>query len=80
MATSFAQVPELIEDFAERICSLLSDRAHGVKLSGLQLMIDVIDIDRSFVSHFSHVMPLLIRMLRGLLSMGFAPEYDVSGI
>jgi AP-1 complex subunit gamma-1 len=76
----FRKVPELIEDFTERICSLLSDRAHGVKLSGLQLMIDVIDIDRSLAPSFSHMMPLLIRMLRSLLSMGFAPEYDVSGV
>jgi hypothetical protein len=37
----FKRVPDLVEEFTERITSLLKDRSHGVLITGVQLMIEV---------------------------------------
>jgi len=72
--------PDLIEHMSERIIALLKDRAHGVLITGLQLMIDVLDILPEWKDELVKLVPSLVRLLRNFISMGFSPEYDVAGI
>lgn len=71
----------MVEDFVERIVSLLKDRSHGVLITAVQLMSCVCTIDPEIgKSSFIRLVPSLVRLLRNLLSMGYSPEHDVSGI
>jgi AP-1 complex subunit gamma-1 len=76
----FTKVPELVEDFSESILNLLRGKNHGVLLSGVQLITQVIQIDSANIKYFENLVPKLVRQLRNLLSMGYSSEYDVSGI
>ena len=72
--------PDLIEHMSERIVALLKDRAHGVLLTSMQLMLEALDISPSYKDEYAKLVPSLVRLLRGLISMGFSPEHDVGGI
>lgn len=74
------KVPDLIEDFIERITSLLKDRSHGVLLTGIELMTEVMRMDTVHTPAFSRMVPSVLRLLRNLLTMGYAPDHDVAGI
>ena len=76
----FKKVPDLVEDFVERITSLLKDRSHGVLVTGVQLMIEVMRLDPHHASSFVRLVPSLVKLLRNLLTMGYAPDHDVAGI
>ena len=45
MARCLTKVPDMVEDFVERIVTLLKDRTHGVLITAVQLMIRVCEID-----------------------------------
>lgn len=72
--------PDLIEHMADRIVALLKDRAHGVLITGIQLMIDVLDLLPDMKVEYTKLVPSLVRLLRNFISMGFSPEHDVAGI
>lgn len=72
--------PDLLEHFGERIAGLLKDRAHGVLISGLQLIIEVLEIAPEMKPEYEKLVPALVRLLRNFISMGFSPEHDVGGI
>lgn len=72
--------PDLIEGMEERIVALLKDRSHGVLITGLQLVIEVLHELPSTKAEYSKLVPALVRLLRNFLSMGYSPEHDVSGI
>jgi AP-1 complex subunit gamma-1 len=76
----FQQVPELVEDFAESIHGLLRTKNHGVLLTGIHLIREVISLDETNQRFFKDLVPTLVRDLRNLLSMGYSSEYDVGGI
>ena len=46
MARCLTKCPDMIEDFVERIVSLLNDRSHGVLITVVQLMTQVLVMDR----------------------------------
>ena len=72
--------PDLVEHITERIAPLLKDRAHGVLITALQLLTDIFDICPEQKEHFAHFVPILVRLLKSFISMGFSPEHDVGGI
>lgn len=72
--------PDLLEGMDDRIVALLKDRSHGVLITGLQLIIEVINELPSTKEEYSKLVPSLVRLLRNFLSMGYSPEHDVSGI
>lgn len=72
--------PDLIDHMSERIVALLKDRTHGVLLTGMQLMIEVLEIRPDMKAEYAKHVPTLVRLLRGLITMGFSPEHDVGGI
>lgn len=72
--------PDLIEHMSERIVGLLKDRAHGVLVTGIQLITEVLEILPSMVEEYRRLVPSLVRLLRNFISMGYSPEHDVGGI
>jgi AP-1 complex subunit gamma-1 len=73
-------VPDLTEDFVERVTGLLKDRSHGVLLAGVELMVEVLRLEPVHSQAFVRLVPSLVRLLRNLLTMGYAPDHDVAGI
>jgi AP-1 complex subunit gamma-1 len=93
MARCLSKCPDMVEDFAERVASLLKDKSHGVLITVVQLMTQVLMIDYRNAEQegddpfstdcrttFLELVPTLVKMLRNLLGSGYAPEHDVSGI
>ncbi|RNJ54946.1 clathrin associated protein complex large subunit [Verticillium nonalfalfae] len=80
------KVPDLQEHFVEKAAHLLSDRNHGVLLSGLTLVTSLCEAEEEeggeegIVDKFKQFVPQLIRTLKGLATSGYAPEHDVTGI
>mmetsp|Transcript_20750 Transcript_20750/g.29830 ORF Transcript_20750/g.29830 Transcript_20750/m.29830 type:complete len:839 (+) Transcript_20750:87-2603(+) len=72
--------PDLIEHMSERIVGLLKDRSHGVLITGIQLMTEVIEIAPEMAEEYRRLVPSLVRLLRNFISMGYSPEHDVGGI
>jgi AP-1 complex subunit gamma-1 len=72
--------PDLLEGMEDRIVALLKDRSHGVLLTGLQLIVEIIHDLPSTKEEYTKLVPSLVRLLRNFLSMGYSPEHDVSGI
>lgn len=72
--------PDLLEGMEDRIVALLKDRNHGVLISGLQLIMEVINELPQTKPEYTKLVPSLTRLLRNFISMGFSPEHDVSGI
>lgn len=93
MARCLSKCPDMVEDFAERVASLLKDKSHGVLITVVQLMTQVLMIDYRNAeaegddpfqtecrTAFLGLVPTLVKMLRNLLGAGYAPDHDVGGI
>ena len=93
MARCLAKCPEMVEDFFDRVVTLLKDKNHGVLITVVQLMTHCLMIDMKNAEEegenpfetdcrkaFLRLVPMLVKMLRNLLSSGYSPEYDVGGI
>jgi len=93
MARCLTKCPDMVEDFVERVVTLLKDKNHGVLITVVQLMTQVLMIDLKNAEEegedpfdtdcrraFLRLVPMLVKMLRNLLGSGFSPEYDVGGI
>ncbi|CAM9097441.1 unnamed protein product [Scytosiphon promiscuus] len=74
-------LPEHVEDFTQQIMGVLKDRHHGVLVAGVQLITAVVESNcAEYAPVFAAVAPSLVKMLRNLLSVGYAPEHDVAGV
>lgn len=93
MARCLTKCPDMVEDFVDRVVTLLKDKNHGVLITVVQLMTQVLMIDLKNAEEegedpfdtdcrkaFLRLVPMLVKMLRNLLSSGHSPEYDVAGI
>jgi AP-1 complex subunit gamma-1 len=93
MARCLTKCPDMVEDFVDRVVTLLKDKTHGVLITVVQLMTQVLMIDLRNAQQegedpfstdcrqaFLRLVPMLVKMLRNLLSSGHAPEYDIGGI
>ncbi|KAG9016713.1 clathrin associated protein complex large subunit [Tulasnella sp. 427] len=74
------RVPDLLENYVQRAKSLLSDRNHGVLITGITLITEMCQIDENCLEEYRKAVPLLVRLLKQLVSTGYSPEHDVSGI
>eukprot|EP00939_MAST-03C_sp_MAST-3C-sp1_P001159 g1159.t1 len=76
------KVPELAEDFCERILALLNDRNHAVLLNGVTLVLYLLRNEPDLVGNFKtmSLVKKMVRRLTGLVRSGYQPEYDISGI
>ena len=71
---------DLIEHLQERITALLKDRAHGVIITGIQAMLDILELAPEYKPEYARMVPSIVRLLRNFISMGYSPEHDVFGI
>lgn len=74
------KVPDILDRFVDRTKQLLSDRNHGVLLCAVTLAIEICRQDEEGLECFREEVPLLVRHLKALVSTGYSPEHDVSGI
>ncbi|KAJ3033584.1 clathrin associated protein complex large subunit [Rhizophlyctis rosea] len=75
------KVPDLLENFVQRAKNLLNERNHGVLLTGVTLLIEMCQIDPEITSDLrKNGVGTLVRHLKNLVTAGFSPEHDVSGV
>lgn len=75
---SLYKVPDLVDHFEGRAMSLLGDRNHGVLLTGITLVTEMVRLVGP--DPFRSAVPLLVRHLKSLVTTNYSPEHDVSGI
>lgn len=94
MARCLSKCPDMVEDFVDRVVTLLKDKSHGVLITVVQLMTQVLMVDYKFALEegddpfatecrvaFLRLVPTLVKMLRNLLTnTGMSPEHDVGGV
>ncbi|KAH7914808.1 adaptin N terminal region-domain-containing protein [Hygrophoropsis aurantiaca] len=74
------KVPDLSDHFISKAKNLLTDRNHGVLLASITLVTEMCQIDETCLNEFRNAVPLLVRNLKALVTTGYSPEHDVSGI
>ncbi|PFH51905.1 hypothetical protein AMATHDRAFT_58122 [Amanita thiersii Skay4041] len=74
------KVPDLVDHFVSKAKNLLTDRNHGVLLSAITLVHEMCQLNNALLSDFRDAVPLLVRNLKSLVTTGYSPEHDVSGI
>jgi len=95
MCRCLTKCPDMVEDFTERFVTLLKDRSHGVLITVLQLMTQVLMVNQikdedddeddeeeesPARAAFLRLVPSLVKLLRNLLTAGYSPDHDVGGI
>ncbi|CAO1621457.1 unnamed protein product [Parajaminaea phylloscopi] len=73
------KVPDLLDSFAGKAKQLLADKNHGVLLCAVTLSLELCKHEEAR-NEFRDVVPLLVRHLKSLVTTGYSPEHDVSGI
>ncbi|KAG5892721.1 hypothetical protein JTB14_001093 [Gonioctena quinquepunctata] len=74
------RVPELMEIFLPATRSLLSEKNHGVLITGVTLITEMCENSPDTLDHFKRIVPNLVRILKNLILAGYSPEHDVSGV
>ncbi|PSR72838.1 hypothetical protein PHLCEN_2v11335 [Hermanssonia centrifuga] len=74
------KVPDLADHFISKAKNLLADRNHGVLLTAITLVTEMCQTDPACLEEFRNAVPLLVRHLKALVTTGYSPEHDVSGI
>ncbi|PNF30357.1 AP-1 complex subunit gamma-1 [Cryptotermes secundus] len=74
------KVPELMEIFLPATRSLLSEKNHGVLITGVTLITEMCENSLDTLNHFKKIVPNLVRILKNLILAGYSPEHDVSGV
>jgi AP-1 complex subunit gamma-1 len=71
---------DLIDGFLPSIVSILLDKNHNVLLAGVSLVAAVMEVAPEYTPKFTKLVPALVKILRKLVTAGFAAEYDVGGV
>lgn len=74
------KVPELMEMFLPVTRTLLSEKNHGVLITGIVLITEMAERSPDTLAHFKKLVPNLVRILKNLIMSGYSPEHDVNGI
>ncbi|CAH1183784.1 unnamed protein product [Phaedon cochleariae] len=74
------RVPDLMEIFLPATRSLLSEKNHGVLITGVTLITEMCENSPDTLEHFKRIVPNLVRILKNLILAGYSPEHDVSGV
>lgn len=93
MARCLTKCPDMVEDFVDRVVTLLKDRSHGVLITVVQLMTQVLVMDQKNMEleggsmdeddktpcqvAFAKLVPSLVKLLRNIIGGGYSAEYDV---
>jgi len=95
MARCLTKCPDMVEDFVERVITLLKDRSHGVLITVVQLMTQVLIMDQKNAeiesddendedetpcqAAFSRLVPSLVKLLRNIIGGSYASDHDGAG-
>ena len=85
MARCLTKCPEMVEDFVDRVVTLLKDRNHGVLITVVQLMTQVLIMDQKNMElegygddeispcqdAFLRLVPSLVKLLRNIINTNF---------
>ncbi|XP_053638780.1 AP-1 complex subunit gamma-1 isoform X2 [Cherax quadricarinatus] len=74
------RVPELMEMYLPATRSLLSEKNHGVLITGVTLITEMCRQSPDMLAHFKKIVPNLVRILKNLIMAGYSPEHDVQGV
>ena len=74
------KVPELMEMFLPVTRTILSEKNHGVLITGIVLITEMAERSPDTLAHFKKMVPNLVRILKNLIMSGYSPEHDVNGI
>eukprot|EP00048_Salpingoeca_helianthica_P023263 m.23318 g.23318 ORF g.23318 m.23318 type:complete len:684 (-) comp8471_c0_seq1:1925-3976(-) len=74
------KVPELIETFLPATRALLGERNHGVLITGVTLISEIVVMTPENLAPFRKLVPSLVRILKNLIISGYSPEHDVGGV
>lgn len=74
------KVPDLMEIFIPATRALLTDKTHGVLITGVILITEMCERSPDTLQHFKKLVPNLVRILKNLIMAGYSPEHDVSGV
>ncbi|XP_018057984.1 PREDICTED: AP-1 complex subunit gamma-1 isoform X5 [Atta colombica] len=80
------RVPELMEMFLPATRSLITEKNHGVLITGVTLITEMCENSIDTLNHFKkecghrEIVPNLVRILKNLILAGYSPEHDVSGV
>lgn len=74
------RVPEVLETYIEAVKTLLSERNHGVVLTGISLLLEICKQDEKQIKTFRPMVPQLVRILKSLVMSSYSPDHDVQGI
>jgi len=74
------KVPDLVENMTGPATGLLTDKHHGVLISGVKLCMELCQANEFAIEHFRKHVSTLVRVLKNLVISSYAPEYDVNGI
>ncbi|KAF6761647.1 gamma-adaptin [Ephemerocybe angulata] len=74
------KVPDIADHFIGKAKNLLTDRNHGVLIAAITLVTEICSLEESYLNEFRSAVPLLVRNLKSLVTTGYSPEHDVSGI
>lgn len=74
------KVPDLMEMYIPAARSLLSEKNHGVLITGVILITEMSERSPDTLAHFKKIVPNLVRILKNLIMAGYSPEHDVNGI
>ena len=74
------KVPELMEMFLPVTRTILSEKNHGVLITGIVLITEMAERSPDTLNHFKKMVPNLVRILKNLIMSGYSPEHDVNGI
>ena len=72
--------PEMIDSYIDKIPLLLEDRTHSVCLSGIYLVLEMINIRPNIIEKIKKYHSMFVKYEKSLLSVSYSPEFDVNGI
>ena len=72
--------PELMEQFLPATRTVLSEKNHGVLITGVALITEMAEKNTDIRNHFKKCVHSLVRILKNLNMSGYSPEHDVNGI
>ncbi|XP_018019345.1 AP-1 complex subunit gamma-1 isoform X2 [Hyalella azteca] len=75
-----SKVPELLEMFLPATRNLLSEKNHGVLITGITLITSMCVQSPDTLDHFKKTVGNLVRILKNLVMAGYSPEHDVQGV
>ena len=72
--------PEMIDSYIDKIPLLLEDRTHSVCLSGIYLVLEMLNKKPNIIEKIKKYHSMFVKYEKSLLSVSYSPEFDVNGI